>query len=136
MSKKNAVETAEENSKRKIKNDIIFIVALILIVALGTLCYFLFGREGDMVKVTIDGELFGEYSLSEDNVIEIRWGESFNILVIENGKARIESASCPDGICVSHRAISRSGESIICLPNKVVVSVSFSDEKNQPDIIA
>lgn len=136
MSKTNAVRNAEKNGKRKIRNDIIFIVVLILIAFAGVLCHFLFSREGDMVKVTIDGAYFGEYSLSDDKVVEIRHGESFNILVIENGKARVESASCPDGICVSHRPISRSGESIICLPNKVVISVSFADEKKQPDIIA
>ena len=60
---------------------------------------------------------------------------SINILVIENGKAYVNQASCPDGICSSHRPIGNDGESIICLPNKVVVEIRTSD-KNRPDVIA
>ena len=39
----------------------------------------------------------------------------------------MEWADCPDQICVSHRKISRDGESIICLPNQVVVTIQSSD---------
>ena len=33
------------------------------------------------------------------------------------------SADCPDHLCVKQKAISKEGESIICLPNKVIVEV-------------
>ena len=41
----------------------------------------------------------------------------------------MESADCPDQICVRQKAISKEGESIICLPNKVVVSIVGGEEK-------
>jgi hypothetical protein len=35
----------------------------------------------------------------------------------------VEEASCPDGLCKSMGRISMSGQSIICLPNKVVIEI-------------
>ncbi|MBQ6026404.1 MAG: NusG domain II-containing protein [Lachnospiraceae bacterium] len=45
------------------------------------------------------------------------------ILVISDGKADMESADCPNQICVHHSAISHTGETIVCLPNRVVIEV-------------
>ena len=120
---------------KKSRNDIIFIAALLIVTALAALALFLFRAEGDTVIVTVGGEFFGEYALSENCTVEIVGKNGRNLLVIQNGEASISEASCPDGICSSHRPISRSGESIICLPNKVVVEV-HSQEKEQADIIA
>jgi hypothetical protein len=36
----------------------------------------------------------------------------------------VEAADCPDKLCVSHREIFREGESIVCLPHRVVVTVT------------
>ena len=120
--------------KAKIKNDMIFIAALLALVAVFGACFLFSRAEGDTVTVTVDGKLFGEYSLSEDRTVEIRAGEGFNLLIIEGGKARVAEASCPDGVCRAHNPISRDGESIICLPNKVVVTVGKSGG-DAPDII-
>ena len=76
--------------------------------------------------------------LSDDTVVDIRTGENesqLNRLIIKDGKAYIETATCPDGICVNHRPIFRDGESIVCLPNKVVVSVITQNSSDNPDIV-
>ena len=80
-----------------------------------------------MVKVTVDGKVYGMYSLAKDREVEIKTENGYNILVIENGKAYVKDASCPDGICSSHRPIQYSGASIICLPNRVVVSIESNN---------
>ena len=124
---------------KKRKNDIIFIAALILIVTLSALALFLFREEGDTVIVRVDGTVIGEYPLSVDREVEILTEQGRNLLVIKDGKADITEASCPDGICSAHRAVSRDGESIICLPNKVVVEIvadKSSGGDRTPDIIA
>ena len=81
-------------------------------------------KSGKIVKIIIDGKEKYTYNLSEDIKTEILTeGNKQNTLVIKDGKAFIESADCPDKICVSHRAISNAGETIVCLPHKVVISV-------------
>lgn len=123
---------------KKARNDIIFVVLLLGICIIGIIYLFVLRDSGDTVKVTVDGELYGTYSLSQNIVENIITGENnehYNKLVIKDKKAYVEIASCPDGICVSHRPIFRDGESIVCLPNKVVVSVILDNNENSPDVV-
>ena len=62
--------------------------------------------------------------------------QQFNLLIIKNGRAYVKDASCPDGICSSHSKIYRDGESIVCLPNRVVVTVVSSSNDDAPDTTA
>jgi hypothetical protein len=120
---------------KKVKNDIIFISFLLVVVLIFGLVLYLTQTKGDTVVVTVDGALFGEYPIDEDEQIEIKSQNGENLLVIKDKTADVISASCPDGICVHHRPIQNGGESIICLPNKVVVEIRTKGVSNK-DIIA
>lgn len=89
-------------------------------------------KKAQEAVVTVDGEVYGTYSLAKDQTIEIQDG---NRLRIQNGQAKMEWADCPDQLCVHQKAISRTGESIICLPNQVVVSVQGSKEGKLDGIV-
>ena len=49
-------------------------------------------------------------------------------VVIENGKVRVENSVCPSGSCEHSAAVSKKGESIICLPNKILIQISGEGE--------
>ena len=122
-----------------LRNDIIFVVILLIISALAFLYLFVFRKAGDVVKVTVDGREYGTYSLFQNVTQDIVTGkndDSFNRFVISDGKVYMESASCPDGICVAHSAIFRDGESIVCLPNRVVITVISDNDAHGADIVA
>ena len=124
---------------RKLKNDIILIASLVLAILILFLFWFSLKRDAETVTVTVNKEIYGVYSIGTDATIDIITGENnnqINRLAIKDGKAYIEYATCPDGICVSHRAISQTGESIICLPNKIVVSTTSNKSEVKPDIVA
>ena len=130
-------EAFEESKKGKLRNDLIFIFALIILLSALGAAFFFFREEGDTVCVEIDGKKFGEYSLNEDRTVEIYTGnnkEELNLLVISDGRAYVKTATCPDGICSKHKPIFRDGESIVCLPHRVVIAVRKSDG-NSPDIV-
>lgn len=123
---------------RKSRNDVLFIAVLLLIVVLAGAAFFFLRGEGDSVTVSVDGKHYGTYPLHTDLTLSIRTGEGGeqqNLLVIRDGKALVESATCPDGICAAHKPISREGESIVCLPHRVVITVHTTDGE-EPDIIA
>ena len=122
---------------RKHRNDGIFIAVLLLTLFLAGAAFFFIREEGDTVTVSVDGKHYGTYPLHTDLTLSIRTGEDGeeNLLVIRDGTARVESATCPDGICAAHKPISREGESIVCLPHRVVITVHTSDGE-EPDIIA
>ena len=114
------------NNKKKFRNDLILILAVVLIAAIALVCFLLTRQTGEMVTVYLDGRQIASYSLSEDRTEVIRSGEAgdrVNVLVIRDGQAWISEADCPDLICAKHRPISHEGDSIICLPNKLVVAI-------------
>lgn len=110
------------------RNDIILIA--VLLVAGGALALFLWAtrQTGGSVSVTVDGELVVELPLSEDTKVELGSGGHTNTLVIKNGTAQVTEASCPDQICVNQGAIRYAGESIVCLPHKLVVTIEGGQE--------
>lgn len=129
-----------EQKKKKLLGDVLLIGGIILAAVIAALCLFLLRRDGDTVTVEIDGNIFGTYALSEDVRVEITSGEGqLNVLVIRDGEAFVESATCPDGICAAHRPVSHDGEQIVCLPHKVVITVQKTENQapdDGPDIVA
>ena len=92
------------------------------------------------MKVTVDGEVYGTYSLAENQTVKIQTGHGTNVLVIENGSAHMEEADCPDGYCKRQGTISRVNETIVCLPHKLVAEVesdgsTTDDADDAPDVI-
>lgn len=120
--------------KRKFRNDLIHIAALLTAVTAAGLCLWLVRGEGDTVTVTVDGEIYGVYSLTEERQVVITTPKGSNTLVLRDGTALVTDADCPDGICAGHRPIHRAGESIVCLPHKVVVTVTAADG-DAPDVV-
>lgn len=136
----------EKNEKQRLRrNDAIFIAVLLAVIAVVGVCFYFFRiegnsvtlrGEGNAVTVSVDGKVIATYPLDEDRVEDIRTGtEGLNRLVIEDGKAWVETASCPDGVCAAHKPIHREGESIVCLPNKVVIAVTTTDGDDAPDVV-
>ena len=98
-----------------------------LLLAAVLLGIFLFAgkEEGTRAVVTIDGTEYGSYALDKEQTIDLGTG---NHLEIRGGEIRMTEADCPDQICVHQKAISRNGESIICLPNKIVLKIVDGEE--------
>ena len=104
--------------------DLILVGGLLVVAAV--LFFFLHSRpnDGRAVEVQVDGATVATLPLDIDTTFVINGADGgHNTLVIADGKASVTEATCPDGVCVRHRAIERAGQSIICLPNKVVVRV-------------
>ena len=98
-----------------------------------------------IVRITASGEVYGTYALSENNTITVEQYDSYdtempplheNVVVIHDGTVHMESADCKNQVCVHTGEISRAGESIICLPNKVVVEITGSTEEEGYDAIS
>ena len=95
-----------------------------------------FFENGSYAVVTVDNVFYGRYPLSEDRDIPItRDGAATNHAVIENGTVYMKEASCKNHICISQGRKSAAGESIVCLPNRVVIRVEGSEEGQDYDVI-
>ena len=89
------------------------------------------GSQESQVVVTVDGEVYGRYSLLEDQVIEVEKEDFYNRIRIEDGVAYMEEANCPDGYCEEQGEISDQTQTIVCLPHKLVVEIEDAQAVNQ-----
>lgn len=113
--------------KRLIKTkagDVIIIASLLLVALVSALTVFLTRDDGAWCAVSVDGKTLAAFPLSKDTEYAIPLDNGNNTLTIEDGKAYISFADCPDKVCAAHRPICYEGEIIVCLPHKVVVTVS------------
>ena len=110
------------------KADILLIAAVLLIAGIAVI-FMLMQKNGNKVIVDIDGDI-NEYSLSDNREIVLNNNDGgYNLLVIDDGNAYIKEADCPNQICVRHKPIYKNGETIICVPNKISVTVVSNIEK-------
>lgn len=119
------------------KNDIFLIAGILfLAIAIAAAYFIAYPQNGDMVQVSVDGLAVKTFPLNQNTSYTIRAkADEENILEIKDGYARITAANCPDKLCVHQRKISKQGETLVCLPHKVVVSV-ISSKKATLDGVA
>lgn len=91
------------------------------------------GQTGSTLRITVDGRVYGEYSLEEDRTIDI--GDT-NTCVIADGVVSMTEADCPDLICVHTKSIDAKGGTIVCMPNRVVLEIVDPQcGENTPDAV-
>lgn len=119
------------------KNDWILLCVL-AVIGVGMWAYSTFIEKPVATKavVTVDGKEYGTYNLNKDQTIEIKQKTTVtNVLVIADGEIFMQDATCPDKLCEKQGRKSHDKETIVCLPNKVVVTV-VSDETTGIDSVA
>lgn len=119
------------------RNDIILIAVFL---AAATILYIssslLNQKQGALVQITVNGAVYKTLPLDKDTTIKINgYNNGNNTLQIKDGYASITDADCPDKLCQRQKKIRYKGESLVCLPHRVVVSV-LSEEDSGIDNIA
>jgi hypothetical protein len=111
--------------KRKtLKNDILLIAALLLVALIVWGVLRLTRERGGEAIVTVDGDLAATIPLSVDATLPIGTGRGFlNVVEVSGGRVRVVEADCPDKLCVRQGWVQYDGESIVCLPHKLIVTV-------------
>ena len=112
---------------KKLLADVILIASLLVFALSVFLITSLSREEGAVAVVSVDGAVVAEYSLSRDGEYSLNGGT--NILVIEDGAAFMKDADCPDKLCVHQKKKSKTGERIVCLPNRVMVEIEGEGEE-------
>lgn len=104
----------------------ILLAGMILLAALfcGLAWQLLHRDPGEWAVIEVDGLETARYPLAKDCSAVIEgYGGGRNTLVIEGGSVYVTDASCPDRLCEKQGRISKNGETIVCLPNRVVITV-------------
>lgn len=106
------------------KKDIIVLAILIMVGIIGFASLNFVKKQGNLVEVRVDGNIELKLPISASGTYEIEgYKGGKNVVRIENGMAQMLEADCPDGLCVNMGNISNAGQTIICLPHRVVVEI-------------
>lgn len=128
------MENAGTPAKKKYRLDII-IIAAILLVSLSLLLIVTFSKEeGSVVVVEIDGTTVATYPLDKNAEYSLNGGS--NVLVIEDGVAYMSYSNCPDHTCEKTGKIRYVGQTIICLPNKIAVTIKGDNAEGGVDFVS
>lgn len=136
------------------KADFILLAVLVIAGIFASVAVARTGKGGDAVVLSKSGSEIGRYALREDlNILVGKDGElttyssgnenvfeempqDYNIVRIRGGKVSVIKADCRSQVCVDHKPISNAGESIICLPHKLVVEIISDKGEKDYDTIA
>ena len=125
------------------------IILLIVLIVLGTAASAALAMQqsaadaGSKVVIKSDGALYATYPLDEERTVVVPAPKQlnvdapeakpddaasvqydyYNVVNIRGGQVTVSEASCKNQVCVLHGSISHPGESIVCLPNRLIVSI-------------
>jgi hypothetical protein len=105
------------------------LIAALLLVSLASL--FFIDRlipRGSVAVVAVDGQERLRLTLSQDGRREVAGPLGETIVEVRDGRARVVESPCPHRICVRTGWAARSGDMIVCVPNRVVVRVEGARE--------
>jgi len=103
--------------------DICLIAFLCFGVAIGMVFLNSF-EEGTNVLVTLDGKQYTKASILNDRLIEMDAKTGTMFIEISNGKVRVSKATCQSKICLRQGWISKTGQVIVCVPNKLIIELN------------
>lgn len=81
------------------------------------------GGRGERASIWVAGKQLREVSLSSPQTLQVDGPLGTSTIQVRDGRVRVVDSPGRQKLCVRAGWMSRSGESVICLPNQVVVRV-------------
>lgn len=93
---------------------------------------------GSRVLISVDGQIYGIYDINDDRTVEIEQDGHTNNITIKDGSVSMTYSDCANQVCVDKGAVTQAKDSIVCLPNRVMVEIvaDESSEGGGPDVIS
>lgn len=111
----------------KNKREIVFISIVVLLIFL-LFAFAVFRKnKGRIAHVFVNNIEVKVLDIRED-IVYSPPGLDEVVIKVEEGKIRIEESDCKDQLCVYQGVISSTHEKIVCLPNKIVITISGGDK--------
>ncbi len=101
------------------KGDFVIIGAVATVFVMSIALLFSFSKQGSRVVIKQNDEIIYNQSINKNSVFDT----GTNVVVVKDGEVFVKKANCKNQVCVNTGKISKKGESIVCLPNKVIVEI-------------
>lgn len=119
-----------------------YLIVFIVVFSLLSLVYTkksAFNQNEKYISIQVNGEevkkiIFDKKIIGSTIPIETEYG--YNLIEIGDGKVRVIEASCPDKLDVKQGYISKTGEIIVCLPNRLTIEIKGIEDEKEVDHIS
>lgn len=109
------------------KKDIILVIIIISISLVFLIINNINNKKGTEARVYYNNKLIKKIDLSIDNTYNVK-GYNGNVKIkVKDGKIKVEEEKSPLHLCSKKGYISKQHETIICLPNKIVIEIDGKD---------
>lgn len=114
----------------KHKKDLMLIAVILAVAAAGFGAnYLLQKKPAAELEISVDGKVIHTLDLTTDTEVTIEgWNGGSNLLIIQDGTAWVEEATCPDKVCIHQGKVTLNRQMIVCLPNRMVATVVAPEE--------
>lgn len=117
----------------------IAVFCAVLLICTALTAFFILHSSGQIAEIRKDGEIIYTIDLravTHPYEIPVKSEDGFNTILVENGKISVSDASCPDKLCIKQGIITNGSYPIVCLPNNLIISIKYSHNNNDIDIIS
>ena len=115
------------------RGDIVLIIILALVSVASIAGVRTLYSGGKHVVVEVDSRRVLELSIDTDVIQTVHGPLGETVIAVENGTARILESACPYHYCIRMGRISKRGEIIVCVPNRVIVSIRDGNDGDELD---
>ena len=114
---------------KSLRNDIILLAVLVVAALVLFPIVAHSDKAGSYALVELDGAEYARLDLDKDTSLTVDTKQGTNIIIVRDHAVSVESADCPDKICVNHASVNLAGETIVCLPHKLVITIKSDTAK-------
>lgn len=114
-----------------------YIIDFIILISILLISFFIWllllrysNSNANVVKIIVNGTLWGQYSLDTNQEIEVNTEYGHNTIIINDHSVFVSSASCIDKTCIKEGRINNSIQSIICIPNRLSIEIYNGKEES------
>lgn len=123
------------------KMDIVIIAVLLILSFTPHLIFFKTSQKSsknNYAIIKVDGKIHKKIDLSKvkkSEKVNLNLPNGKNTLLIKNNSIQMDSANCNDALCVKQGNISKVGQTIICLPHKLIIEIKGDELDSKDDLI-
>ena len=125
----------KDNKHSKKRNDMLLFAGIMIIGAALLFVNSASQQPGSIVKVISGHGVYGVYALGTETEIVITEEGRRNVIAISNGSAKMKEANCPGGDCVRQHAADKTGQSVACLPNRILITVEGAADSGIDSVV-
>ncbi len=105
------------------------LISILFLISFSFLIFIRFNSKGNMVYITVDGNEVMKSDINVDRKLSVKGVIGITEIEIKNGRVRVNDSPCNNKTCIKTGWIDKSYQSIICIPNHVVVEIVDNDKK-------